>query len=374
MICRLRATIIGWYGTETIGDRAILAGIIRLLSELASDITLHLGSLFPVLSDRTLNDDSDFLEQCARKSSLKISIFDSKSWVQLEKSINSSDALIIGGGPLMDIEEMFMLEYAVLFAKRKRKRTIVLGCGYGPLKNKDTIQCANRILKTVDYSIMRDANAPFATIDNLVDPASFACLEYLRTHTVESTKDYFAVNLRDVVANGNQYPVGKNLEQIISTWFSSFIEQCYKPVYLVPMHTFSVGFDDRFYLERHARAVQSPIVKVISTPLSLRETMDVFYNAYLCVGMRFHAILFQTLLNGNNYILDYTLPDKGKTIALMRQLNMLEPYRDRYTSLFQDNVKIPLPNYEREVFHFDHELLSRHFSAYVDLLNKAFNS
>ena len=60
MITKLKATIIGWYGTETIGDRAILAGIIRLLSEVASDIVIELGSLSPILSERTLRDDGHF--------------------------------------------------------------------------------------------------------------------------------------------------------------------------------------------------------------------------------------------------------------------------------------------------------------------------
>ena len=57
MITKLKATVIGWYGTETIGDRAILSGILRLLSEVASDITIELGALYPILSERTLRDD-----------------------------------------------------------------------------------------------------------------------------------------------------------------------------------------------------------------------------------------------------------------------------------------------------------------------------
>ena len=126
MITRLKVTIVGWYGTETIGDRAILAGIIRLLSEVASDITMNLGSLYPVLTDRTISDDSRFFELCAKKSSLRINVFDSQSSVQLERNIRCCDALIIGGGPLMDINQMYMLEYAVKYAKRKKKKAIAL--------------------------------------------------------------------------------------------------------------------------------------------------------------------------------------------------------------------------------------------------------
>lgn len=372
MITRLIATVVGWYGTETIGDRAILAGIIRLFSEVVSDITINLGSLYPVLSERTLHDDADFFVQCAHNSSLKINLFDSQSRSQLERNIKNSDALIIGGGPLMDIEQMFMLEYAVTYAKQRKKRTIALGCGYGPLKKKDTIECADRILKAVDYSAMRDSNAPFATIKDLVDPAAFACLEFMRTNNEGRKKDCITVNFRDVMADSNQYPVGGNLEEKLLKWFSYFVDQCDKPVYLVPMHTFSIGIDDRIYFGRIARALQSQKVEVVSRPPSLRKTMELFYHSSLCVGMRFHAVLLQTLLNGNNYILDYTHPETGKTISFMRQMNMLEPYRGKYVSLSQCDGEISLSNDESTVFHFDRDFLALHFSAYVDLLNKAF--
>ena len=115
MITKIKATVIGWYGTETIGDRAILAGIIRLLSEVASDITIDLGSLYPILSERTLSDDGVFFEQCAHQSKLKITLFDSQKRQELERSIKHSDVTIMGGGPLMDIEQMYMYRHHFLY-------------------------------------------------------------------------------------------------------------------------------------------------------------------------------------------------------------------------------------------------------------------
>ncbi len=219
---------------------------------------------------------------------------------------------------------------------------------------------------------MRDTNAPIATIKNLVDPASFACLEFLKTHKTESTREFNTVNLRDLLADSNQYPVLENHEEKMTKWFSTFVDQSNKPVYLVPMHTFSVGFDDRSYLGRLARASKSSKVEVICKPIPVWKTMELFYNAFSCVGMRYHAVLFQTLLNGNNCIIDYTHPKSGKIISLMRQLDMLEPYHDRYVSIAQSENGISFSDYEDRVFHFGHELVLRHFSTYIDLLNKAF--
>jgi len=369
---QLRVTIIGWYGTETIGDRAILAGIVRLLSELSSEIIIDLGSLYPILTERTIRDDESFLKKCAHDGSLTINQFDSQSRIQLEKSIKGCDALIIGGGPLMDIEQMFMLEYAIRFAKKKKKKTIALGCGYGTLKMRKTIDCAQRILNLVDLSIMRDNNAPIATVSNMVDPAAFACIEYLENMDSQKGTGYYAVNLRDVFSNENHYPTYPKAEEHIIQWLSVFAEQSKQTIFFVPMHTFSVGFDDRVYLDSIAKKINSPFIEVISTPPSLQGTMDLFYNAELCFGMRFHAILFQTILNGNNFIFDYTHPQTGKIISLMKQLNMEDFYQGRYYSLYNNEGKVDF-DLHKQPFSYSKELISYHFATYVNSLKTVFS-
>ncbi len=45
----MRILIIGWYGTETIGDRAILAGLISFFSKVYRCFEIKIGSLYPFL-------------------------------------------------------------------------------------------------------------------------------------------------------------------------------------------------------------------------------------------------------------------------------------------------------------------------------------
>lgn len=370
MITKLKTTIIGWYGTETIGDRAILAGIIRLLGKVASDITIDLGSLYPILSERTLRDDGRFFEQCAHQSSLRINIFDSQSRLELERSISHSDITVMGGGPLMDIEQMYMVEYAFAYAKRKKKKTILLGCGYGPLEKTETVRCANRILNMADLSVMRDTNAPHATATNQIDPAAFACLEYRQRHPEEKTGGFYAINIRDVKAAGGHYPTNNDLDKYLIEWLQRFVDEADKPIRLVPMHTFSVGCDDRIILNRIAKAVHSPKVEVLTFPPSLEETMDIYRNASLCIGMRFHAVLLQTILNGNNTILDYTDPRNGKIIELMRQLDMEDFYRDRYLSVSQVHGDITLNPFKDMPYKVETTRIEQYSNTYTDLITK----
>ena len=370
MITKLKATVIGWYGTETIGDRAILSGILRLLSEVASDITIELGALYPILSERTLRDDGHFFEQCAHQSRLRINLFDSQKRSELEHSIKCTDVTIMGGGPLMDIEQMHMVEYAFSYAKRKKKKTILLGCGYGPLEKAETIGCANRILDMADLSIMRDTNAPHATAINQIDPAAFACLEFRQSQTKEKTDDFYAINIRDVKAAGGHYPTNNDLDKYLIEWLRCFVDKSDKPIRLVPMHTFSVGCDDRAILNRIAKEVKSTKVEVLTFPPSLEETMDIYRNASLCIGMRFHAVLIQTILNGNNIILDYTDPKNGKIIELMRQLDMEDFYRGRYLSVSQVHSDITIDPFNVQPYELDTARIEQFFNNYTRLITQ----
>lgn len=117
-----KITIIGWYGTETIGDRAILAGVIKVLYSAYQDIEIRLGSIIPFFTERTLEEDEAFFRSCSGHEDLNIKLFNSAKPKELDDSIKWCDSLCIGGGPLEDIPSMFMLEYAIKKARKLKKR------------------------------------------------------------------------------------------------------------------------------------------------------------------------------------------------------------------------------------------------------------
>ena len=53
----MNVCILGWYGTETLGDRAILDGIIRIYNEVENESIFYIGSLHPLLTERTIIED-----------------------------------------------------------------------------------------------------------------------------------------------------------------------------------------------------------------------------------------------------------------------------------------------------------------------------
>lgn len=344
----MKVVIVGWYGTETIGDRAILAGIFDMLSKAFGDFEVKLGSLFPFFTRRTLAEDAEFYHALLEKN-LKGELFESKKINDLDQAIKDADLVLIGGGPLMHINDLFMLEYALKRSKKLGKPNMVFGCGVGPLFKKRHIPALWGIMKYADKVILRDqgslnymeslSSSKTKTfqekIQVAIDPSVQAIQSFKEAkHFKENKEPYFAVNLRDFPAEYAKSDIGSQVNQKLSLWLKDLISSNPdKEIRLVPMHYFHIGNDDRAFMNRLKFAENIDGVKVQNEPLNLFETMLEFQEAEACYGMRFHSVIFQTLLNGNNYVLDYTEPKKGKISGFLSSVDSKSFYADRYVNL-----------------------------------------
>ena len=372
--------IIGWYGTETIGDRGILAGLIYLLSKSNKSFIIRIGSLYPFFTERTVIEDYDFLLKISNGALEKIEIFNSTMIREIQKNIKSSDLLIFGGGPLMDIPYLYMMEYAFKYANKVNVKTAILGCGVGPLCDLNLRKSVLNIVELSDVVVFRD-QLSLNEYHNLggkkecnaiIDPAFFAAVYYKKQLKTENPKEKIVINFRDA----HKDSPNDNTEQ-----YRSFFVKLLKsisnfdgsPIILIPMHTFVVGHDDRYFLNEISAEVNSSHISVQNNPLSLEETMGMYHDAKFCIGMRFHSVLLQTILNGNNIILDYTDPNKGKTIGFIKQIKADSYYNEeRYLSLLNDSLNDSFVNLisNSNTFILDDMLIDSFQERYVSLINK----
>lgn len=374
-------TIIGWYGTETIGDRGILAGLIRVFSEKYTSFSIRLGSLFPFFSERCLFEDLSFYQRISQNNLDSILVFDINDICALKRNINVSSIVCFGGGPLMDIPHTFIMEYAMDYAHRKRITTMMLGCGMGPLTRNDIIESVLRIIKQTDVCLFRDEKSVETyhmlggtkQIKSIIDPASF-CAYYFFTNIAQKEQyieNSIVMNFRDV--HKDQYST-TNIS-LYDDYFISLIRKELQTnpdmfVRLIPMHTFMQGGDDRYYLNYLCSLLtaeeQSKVI-VHNNPLSLEDTMKIYFQAHHCYGMRFHAVLLQTLINGRNVILDYTNPTNGKIIGLLQQLSAISIYKRAYQSLSRAPYShtFEIPNHDPHKFH---GLIKQYFKTFIELL------
>jgi hypothetical protein len=75
-------------------------------------------------------------------------------------------------------------------------------------------------------------------------------------------------------------------------------------------------------------------------------------------------------LNGDNYIIDYTDPQKGKIIGMLKQIDAMLFYKDRYISLFASNPSFDFTKKKSDKFHLNNEMLTEYETLYVELISK----
>ena len=374
----MNIVIIGWYGTETIGDRAILAGIVFLFSKVIDQFNIQIGSLYPDFTKRTLLEDNAFYKDITGFKLNDILVFNSLNKRELKKKISQSDLVIIGGGPLMDIEQMYMLDYAFKYAKSRKIKTCVLGCGWGPLKTTEFKKVAQSIIKHADLTIFRDCDSlkQYTELSGInknekiyssIDPAFFCAFIFKRKH-FQQTKKYIAVNFRDISLDLYDGDANKNEDFFIQ--ILSELSKIGLPIHLVPMHTYHIGGDDRALLNKLSFRLNDCDIIVHNDPLTLEEVMTLYQDATLCIGMRFHSVVLQTVLNGKNIILDYTDPEKGKIISMMKELDIISDYKNKYMSLLGESdvkleVSLQIPEYS-----INNEFIYEKESIYTSNLKK----
>lgn len=344
----MKVLIIGWYGTETIGDRAILAGLIQLLTKELGAIDLVLGSLFPFFSERTIYEDKETIKKTSY-GSVNYSIIDTSNSSELKKAVIDSDLVVMGGGPLMDLSELYMVDYAFKLAKKKHKKTAILGCGVGPLFHKHYRKTVLSIVENSDVTVLRDTfsknnleeiyrefskDFSESAVEVGFDPAvhyTYRVNEFIKPNF---DKEYISINLRSFPSEYSLDEKKGIVNSKLETFVSSVAE--YFPsteILLTPMHYFHIGDDDRYFLNEIKFKLGKENIHVQNEPLSLEETVRVYSNAKFNIGMRFHSVVLQTIVSGKNFILDYTQPKKGKISGFVDDIDQSGFYDKRYICL-----------------------------------------
>lgn len=386
-----KVCILGWYGTETIGDRAIFAGILSLLKKSLGIFEVNLGSLYPTYSERTLLEDEK-LYQDVLGYKIKINLFDSKNKKELIKYIKDSDYIFMGGGPIMHISPLYMIHYAFKYAKKLDKKTGLLGCGIGPIFFNKYKKLSLKIINNSDLIILRDNKSKdnilniakefrFNLKTNIkvgVDPAIELILEYMKSKGKSESRsnDYIAVNLREFPSEYSKINIKNKIDAIVENFIKDLSRKFFEiPIFLIPMHYYFIGNDDREFLNKiKFNLTEAKNVYIQNKILTLEETLEIFKNAYFNIGMRFHSVVFQTIISGKNYILDYTEPKKGKISGFIEDIDKNNFYQNRYYNL-QEKIdkKINVDRFitnENSKFNLDYSLIKDKLKQYVIELNK----
>lgn len=320
--------ICGWYGTETLGDKAILAATITLINEClkAENVAIFVASLNPYITEITLNQFSDHF-----KNAKTLSISDSI------RKIADSSLVIVGGGPLMAIDELADIEVIFETAKKYGIPRMIAGCGIGPWGNPWHNNGIKRILELATVRIYRDKTSINAakkiginTDSDKVstDPAATWIKRSREKKSIASDKKTVLFGLREFPYSQYSKSNSDEKNQAISNRYEESIlsaltllsnthnDLVFK---FLPMCTNHFGDDDRFFYRKILRK-RPELAAIVDTSLLDEELtpdqyISEFNRANIVIAMRFHSLVFSTALGIPTICIDYTLK-KGKTYDL----------------------------------------------------------
>jgi polysaccharide pyruvyl transferase WcaK-like protein len=320
--------ITGWYGTETLGDKAILFSIIQdLVNAGISPSTIFVASIEPYVTEYTLSEFS------SASSCSVISLSEAKSVAQRGGFVQ----VIFGGGPIMS-SIGYLCDIASIFASVKSfgGQAIIWGCGVGPIRKlkRDLVNklALSRILRSADFCVFRD-QASLDLAKNLVgshlgnyskvaiDPA-FHWVESHPRSDSRSGKVGFAVRSLPLKEYYSDF-AGES--GVFSSHFNRQIVALMElhnknaPVYLQCMHRLPCGGDDRMYyndiLGDKIESFEFSFEHISpSDDIRLLSSLDLLY------AMRFHSLVFAAALGVPVIPIDYT--NGGKITALCKLLDI----------------------------------------------------
>jgi len=328
----LRVLICGWYGTETLGDKAILGGVMQAIQlALNGKAEFTLVSLFPYVSEMTRRQMPE-LENCR--------IVDPQDGVRLASSM---DLVVFGGGPLMAIDELADMEAIFTAAHKQKVPTVVAGCGVGPLGADWHNTSLRNILSLTSLRIYRDTQSHgmanelgiHSSLDIEAEDPAFTWLRHQRA-TLEDLRPpedrkVLLLGLRDFpytayarhLSEAECLKAKQRYEHAVIDALERLCQQ--HPdlsIQPLPMCTNHFGDDDRWFYRRLFRGNASLAprldLSLLGAELQPLAYCRAFRSAHAALTMRFHSLVFALALDTPSVAIDYTL-GRGKVHSLAKR-------------------------------------------------------
>lgn len=331
--------ITGWYGTETAGDKAILAEIIDFVLKYSPGCEFTITSLDRIVSEQTNREIAGLAH--ARIVELRAAA--------APGLIESCDAVIFGGGPLEEIDVLIRMLEIFREANRQSKPRIMFGCGVGPLYTERTKSIVGGLLALSSAGFLRDdqslklarelGGAP--QLQSACDPSLGFLTRWRKQHAAEQRR----VGSKELVgllrANTHEYLDGIDALEIDASnghhasQFAQVFDQAAQSIgtntTLLPMHSLAVGGDDRIFNRTIRQFMEAKdACQVERRYLTLHELLLALDAADITLAMRYHGHLFSLALGIPFISIDYT-GKSGKVSSLIERLgyrDWCEPWED----------------------------------------------
>jgi polysaccharide pyruvyl transferase WcaK-like protein len=335
-----RVMITGWYGTETTGDKAILGEVLRFVKQRSPNCEIILTTINEKISLQTNRE----LKDLAGATLVDIAQAHKPAMVE------SVDAVIMGGGPLMETRAMRAVWRIFLEANRQRKARIIFGCGVGPFHTAEIRQMTAQVLQISTAGFFRDQEsyeyalqlAPDVKFGVACDPAFAFIQHWLAENTLSLSPrqdipriaTLLRANTNEFVANLSK-PALQDSNERAAGQFAAILEAaCLERgarANLLAMNAPWIGGDDRLFNRLVAGSfTRSELVHVERGYFSLDKVVHSLAQTNAAIAMRYHGHIFCMALGIPFLSIDYT-GASGKVYSLARRIGYQQwsiPWKD----------------------------------------------
>lgn len=322
-----RVLITGWYGSETVGDVAILGQIIREIRATVPNATIRVAT-FDVL--RTV----DSLAQLGETHVEAVKVGVASGWAQ-----GRCDLLIFGGGPLMESPSMRLWLTRARICRWSRARVVVHSCGIGPIRTDRTAHAVRLLVAAADLVMVRDDDsAQFIENDRHDDVAPVVTFDPAYDYVTDRPDPDVAINPMSIVL-ALRYPSPQYVGSDRSTaaWRTEFARTIASTLDRLAsdgyVFTGAVMYEDTnesdrlVYADVRAQMDRPEALAVPTGPHTVDTVATMIDGAAAVLAVRFHGFIFALARDKPVVAIDYSVPS-GKTTAAAERYGALESVID----------------------------------------------
>lgn len=283
--------LIGYYGFNNAGDDAILYSIIRSLKQRDQKINITVLSNNPEKTTRRY--------EVVSKNRWK--------WLDVLKTITSSDVLVFGGGSLLqDVTSTRSLDYYLIIARLGlwfRKKVYFMAQGIGPLKLDASKKKVAKTLNKVSLITVRDSDSKQKLLDmGIVEPRIEITADMvfsLYRNEIERSFGHKLLERNQIDVSENAKLVGisvrhwKNLTQYkkkIAELVDALMDKGFQALF-IPFH-----FPDDVGCARDVAKQMNHEPYILKDECTTLEMLGVLSSLDVFVGMRLHGLVMASVM------------------------------------------------------------------------------
>lgn len=320
--------VFGRFGGETVGNRFIQLGLLRVLHQTVPERQVFLLSRDIDFTRQGLADMHQLLLRQPEFSDLDTFIQKKVQVVEEEqiRFLGANDLLIFGGGPLLDDPVLAKWVRWFEWARRAKAHTIIAGCGLTDLRNPEAIQLVNTLLANTEAALFRNIppphfkQCPGCSVEMALDPA-FLCYPLLASFQ-RVKKPVLAINGRAIdfwcVPERDVMPA-EVIDRVLANVLPLVEQATIKTV--TPFSTSERGsIPDSIVCEKLAREIAKSL-KIVASPMpsvTMMGLIETFSEAQFLISVRMHGFIIGLMMGSNSVHLDY-FSGGGKGDLLYRE-------------------------------------------------------